>query len=155
MNQEVWQYRQRMNHLFAEAASIDNLELQAHFARYLCVLTSGFLEVSMRALFSQYARDSSAPYVANYVEQKLKDFQSPKMNNLCSLTRLFNPLWADQLEADTLGHLKDAVDSIVANRHLIAHGNDVGITYARIKDYYEKAVEVINLVRAWCDPDNR
>jgi hypothetical protein len=152
MNQEVWRYRQRLDGLFKKTGQITDLELQAHWARYLCVLTSGFLEVSVRALFGQYARRVSAPSVASYVEKRLEDFQSAKMNNICALTKMFNEEWAEQLETDTVGELKDAVDSIVANRHQIAHGNDVGITHARMKAYYERSVKVVDLIRAWCDP---
>ena len=152
MNQEVWRYRQRLDGLFERTGEIADLELQAHWARYLCVLTSGFLEVSVRVLFSQYARGASAPAVAKFVEERLKDFQSAKMNSICSLTRQFNAAWADQLELDTAGELKDAVDSIVANRHLIAHGRDVGISHAQMKDYYDRAIRVVDLIRVWCDP---
>jgi hypothetical protein len=74
------------------------------------------------------------------------------MNNICSLTREFNATWADQLESDTEGELKDAVDSVVANRHLIAHGRDVGISYVRMKGYYERSIKVVDLIRVWCDP---
>jgi len=152
MNQEVWRYRQRLDGLFKRTGQMADFELQAHWARYLCVLTSGFLEVSIRALFGQYARVVSAPSVATFVEKRLEEFQSPKMNNICGLTREFNPAWADQLESDTAGELKDAVDSIVANRHQIAHGRDVGISHTQMKEYYARAVKVVDLVRAWCDP---
>jgi RiboL-PSP-HEPN len=152
MNQEVWRYRQRLDGLFKRTGQIQDLELQAHWARYLCVLTSGLLEVSVRVLFGQYARQASAPSVAKFVEERLEDFQSAKMNNICTLTRQFNPAWADKLELDTAGELKDAVDSIVANRHQIAHGRDVGISHAQMKVYYDRSVEVVELIRAWCDP---
>jgi hypothetical protein len=74
------------------------------------------------------------------------------MNNICSLTREFNATWADQLESDTEGELKDAVDSVVANRHLIAHGRDVGTSYVRMKEYYERSIKVVDLIGVWCDP---
>lgn len=152
MNREVLRYRQRLDALFQRTGQLEDLELQAHWARYLCVLTSGFLEVSMRALFTQYARAVSAPSVAKYVQRRLEDFQSPKMSNICGLVRDFNQIWADELEVGTAGELKDAVNSIVANRHLIAHGRDVGVSHTQMKEYYARAVRVVDLVRAWCDP---
>jgi hypothetical protein len=126
--------------------------MQAHWARYLCVLTSGLLESSVRILFAQYARTVSHANVARFVDEELERFQSAKMANILGLAREFSEAWADQLESDTVGERKDAVDSIVANRHLIAHGEDVGISYVRMKDYYRSAVEVIDLLRVWCDP---
>ncbi|GAF83742.1 unnamed protein product [marine sediment metagenome] len=72
------------------------------------------------------------------------------MGKILDLTRAFNPQWANQLEAATEGQLKDAVNSVVANRNQIAHGRDVGITYVRIKNYYEDVVEVVDLIEKMC-----
>lgn len=152
MNQEVWRYRQRLEALFERVARVDDAEMQAHWARYLCVLTSGFLEVSMRSLISQYAGNRSQPEVVRFVDKRMEDFQSAKMGNICTVLRQFDPGWGTELERQTEGELKDAVDSIVANRHLIAHGRDVGMTYVTMFGYYRRAVRVIDLIRATCDP---
>jgi hypothetical protein len=45
---------------------------------------------------------------------------------------------------------KDAIDSIMANRHQIAHGKDVGITVARVKEYLEKVVEIVDFIEVQC-----
>jgi hypothetical protein len=50
------------------------------------------------------------------------------------------------LAAETVGARKDAVDSVVNNRNRIAHGENVGISYVRIKEYYDRVVEVIELI---------
>lgn len=151
MNQEIWARRQRLDYLFSRAGALDDPEMQSHWARYLCVLTSGFLETSVRILFVQYAQGASATNVGRFVEHRLKTFQNAQMESIVTLTRQFSEAWSDQLAIDTAGELKDAVDSIVANRHLIAHGSDVGISYTRMKDYYAGAVKVIDLLRVWCD----
>ncbi len=68
------------------------------------------------------------------------------MRKILELAHLFNPQWESQIKVATDGQLKEAVDSIVANRHKIAHGDDVGITYTRIRDYYLNAVKVVDLL---------
>lgn len=88
---------------------------------------------------------------ANYVEIQLNNFQNPNMDKIIQLTKSFNPLWAENLERDTQGELKDAIVSIVAVRHSIAHGGSGGITYGRIKDYYKCAVKVVELIEKQCD----
>ena len=45
---------------------------------------------------------------------------------------------------------KDAIDSIMANRHLIAHGKNSGISLVRVKDYLEKSIEVIEFIENQC-----
>lgn len=54
---EIAQHRSRLDHLYQQADKlmyqqadklIDDQEMLAHWSRYLCVLTSGFLETSVR-----------------------------------------------------------------------------------------------------------
>ncbi len=144
-------YKQRLDHLFGKVAALScDLELQAHWARYLCVLTSGFLEVSVSAIYTEYARSNTQPRIANFVSSQLRRFPNPKMNRIIELARQFSGEWADRLQRDTDGALKDAVDSIVDNRNAIAHGGNIGITYHRIRDYYARALRVVELIDRQC-----
>ena len=148
---EAVSYKQRLDNLFAQISAFSGeLELQSQWARYLCVLVSGFLEVSICATYNQFVKNSASSQVANFVKCQLDGFQNPKMGKIIELTRAFNSEWASALETATGGRLKDSVDSIVANRHLIAHGKDVGITYTRIKDYYKDAIKVIEIIEKSC-----
>jgi len=134
--------RRRLDDLFKkiEIFPIDDLYIQAQWSRYLCVLTSGFLEVSIRAIYSEYAKDkcNAAPNIAKFVSTKLEDFYNPSMKKSLALTASFNQTWEENLRTATEGELKDAIDSIVNNRHLIAHGQDVGISYVNIKKILRK-----------------
>jgi len=125
--------------------------MQSHWSRYLCVLVAGFLETSVRSIYSDFARKSASGKVANYVEAKLRPTLNLKMSGILQLTRAFSPEWAEQLSKNTEGERKAAVDSIVANRNQIAHGQPVEITYGRIKRYYDKVVEVLELIENHCD----
>ena len=148
---QVVQYQKRLEYLFRQIGLLtDNLELQSHWARYLCVLVSGFLEISIRSVYTAYAKGSLSPYVANFVESHLERLQNPNMEKIASLVGSFSPQWESDLRTATDGELKDAVDSIVANRNRIAHGEDVGITYARVRDYYSRIVRVLEFVERQC-----
>lgn len=149
---EAVRYKQRLDNLFKQISAFsENIELQSQWARYLCVLVSGFLETAVRAIYGEFAGKMASPYVANYVKYELDSFQNPKMGKILELTNAFNPLWADKLKTATEGKLETAVDSVVANRNQIAHGENVGITYRRIKDYYEDVVKVVDLIEKMCD----
>jgi hypothetical protein len=147
---EVTQAKQRLDAVFKVGQSLDDLDAQAHFARYLCVLTSGFIETSVRAIFASYARLQSGPAVQNFVECELTFFQNPKMEKILELARAFKPEWEDALRRETDGQLKDAVDSIVANRNRIAHGESVGLSLAVINRYYADASRVVELLEKQC-----
>lgn len=153
-NIEVVRYKNQLDELFNKISALsEDLELQSHWSRYLCIRISGFLEVSVRAIYGEYAKEKAAPYVANYVESQLKNFQNPNWEKILNLARSFNPGWADNLESATEGELKDAIISIVTVRHSIAHGGSGGITYRRIKDYYENAVKVVELIENQCNAE--
>lgn len=142
---EVLRRQQRLDSLFKKITVLSgDIELQSQWARYLCVLVSGFLEASLRIVISEYARKRATDDVGNYVESQLSEFRNPNMERILKLVRSFNPAWADELEATVEGEIKDAVDSIVSNRNIIAHGDDVGISFSRISDYYKRAVKVID-----------
>lgn len=144
---EVVRYKQRLDNLFDKGAGLfEDIEMQSHWARYLCILVSGFLEVAVREAYLQYSREKAAPYVVNYVDGRLEFFQNPKMSKILDLTRAFSPEWADYLKNNTSDEYKDAIDSIVANRNRLAHGEDVGLTYARMKNYYERALKVVDMI---------
>jgi hypothetical protein len=144
---EVERQRARLTSLIARVGHtvpLKDIEMQAHWARYLCILVAGFLEVSLRLLFSAYARHSASPRVHRYVESRLKSLQNPKAETVEQLAGQFDPGWqtAIKLFLEAKGR-KDAIDSIMANRHLIAHGRDSGITTANVNRYFLLIVEVL------------
>jgi len=153
MNREIISNKQELDHLFKKITAFsEDTYLQSHWARYLCILVSGFLETSVRIIYREYAKSKATPQVANFVEGKLKDFQNPKMDKIFQLTGLFSKEWENDLRRDTEGALKDAVDSIANNRNNIAHGGSVGISYSQIKSYYDRAIKVIELIENQCNP---
>lgn len=147
----VFRHQQRLESLYSKVSNLnEDLEIQAHWARYLCILTSGFLEAAIRETYCEYARGKSAPNIANFVDNRLKTFQNPKMDKILSLARTFSLEWEEELKAKCEGEPKDAVDSIVANRNRIAHGEDVGVTFTRIKTYYNSSLKVLDLIEDQC-----
>jgi formyltetrahydrofolate hydrolase len=125
-------------------------ELIAHWTRYLCVLLSGMIEVCVQEYFSDYARVRSERRVYSYVEVQLQRLQNPKMEKIVSVAAMFDSCWAERLQQQTKGELKDSVDSVVANRNLIAHGESVGLSFSRLQEYHKAVCEVLDLVRALC-----
>lgn len=145
---------QRLHWLISQANALnaDQLELQAHFARYICVLSAGFLENAIIDVYSQYARACSAPAVGDYVESALRKMQNPKARRFEETAKAFNKVWEEELATflNSDGR-REAIDAIMSNRHLIAHGKDSGITLARLKEYLAKSVEVVEFIENQCN----
>lgn len=149
---DVHRLEQRLNVLFQKASALsEDLELQAHFARYLCVLVSGYLEVAIAEIYSDYAGRKGHPYLARYVNRQMSRFQNPNMTKVLGVARDFNPAWAEELQLSTAGEIKDSIDSVVANRHKIAHGESVGVSLAYARQYYGAAVRLIELIVEQCN----
>jgi hypothetical protein len=147
---EITRQRQRLDELFQKAKKIPDPELQSHWSRYLCVLVSGFLENSVRITYTEYARIRADVSVAEFVNNRLRQFQNPKMGSILELTGSFSQEWRYRLEEDTSGQLSESVNSIVGNRHKIAHGESVGLSLQTLMQYYGDALRVVALLREQC-----
>jgi hypothetical protein len=153
-NREASRYKQKLDDLFLKIASVgDDLEMRSHWSKYLCIRVSGFLEVSIRSIYTEYCKNKSAPFVANYIEKKLASFQNPTMQKILDLAGSFNPQWADELKAFSesgIGEIKDSIVSIVATRNQIAHGENVNITFTKISNYYKNSVLLVEFLEEQC-----
>lgn len=150
---EVHRMRTRLSNLFdkgKEKHISEDLELQSNWARYLCVLVSGFLEASVRTIYYEYTRTKAAPNVANYVDSQMSRFTNAKMDRILELTRSFSAVWADSLRVATQGRLKSSVDSVVDLRHKIAHGEPTGVSFSIISQYFTDVVRVIEIIEEQC-----
>lgn len=151
-NIDIVRREQRLDSLFAKAGRVArDPELQSHWARYLCMLVSGFLETSIRAIFARYASERAHPQVASFVTAQLGFLQNPKMGKILELVGKFSPDWQKQLEAETSGEIKAAVNSIVTNRNKIAHGEDVSLGLVGLQRYYKSAKKLVRLIEQQCD----
>lgn len=148
-DRELHRLRADLDNAFDRIKEIDAaaIQLQGEYARYLCVRTSGFLEVTVQYMLAEFARRSSfKPAVGRYVTSRVERQQSMKANQLLDLVGSFDPAWRTSLEAFLDMEHKDAVDSVVTNRHGIAHGRPTGISFVRVKRYYELVLDVVEFL---------
>jgi hypothetical protein len=144
---------QKLEALFraTAASSGGDLELQSHWAKYLCVRVAGCLENAVFEIYSDVISRMASPRVAKFATSRLEKVQNPKADKFLEIARAFDSKWADELEAFLAGEgRKEAVDSIMANRHLIAHGDNSGITIARLRGFFDKSVEVLEYIEIQC-----
>lgn len=146
MNKEIASQRQSLDHLFLEVKKISDLELQAHFARYICVLVSGFVENSIRAILYEYSSKRSNEQVLGFVFARLAKITNLNQQRIGELLGDFSNEWQDVFNKTISDEQKDAFDSILANRHQIVHGKSVGISFVRVKEYYKNIVGAIEII---------
>ena len=150
---EVGRLKQKLDATFKrlDGAVLDS-ELQADFARYLCVLVSGYIETAAYELVVEHARHGGRPTFERFVDHRTRRFTNANFTKLKELLRDFDPDWAEYLENNVDSGSKDAVNAVVALRNKIAHGDSVGVTYRSISDYYSSVQQVIEMIANLCVP---
>ena len=107
---------------------------------------SGFTASVVSEIVADHCRNRSSPTVMNFVESRLR---RPGNLNTEKLLKLIGSLridWRTELESFVKGERKDALDSVVANRNRIAHGESVNLTYQQIRNYYKSICEVVDFI---------
>lgn len=108
---------------------------RALIARHICVLAAGYLENIVRVRLSEFMRQvRPRREIACFTEVTVDRFQNADFVKIVELTSRFSDQWRQELEAIDPS-FKDAITSIVANRHLIAHGKHSGISFSQIEGY--------------------
>ena len=140
--------RNRLDAAFARVYNLpeNQLEVRADFARYLCILVSGFVESVVSDIATDHCRNRSAPTVMSFVESRLRRPVNLNAEQLLQFVGAFNRDWRNELDRFIAGERKDALDSVVANRNNIAHGESVNLTYVRIRDYYRYICEIVEFL---------
>lgn len=140
-------------------ATKGNINLQNHWGKYICVLTAGLLENSIKEIYGEFIRNTAAnapnsQAVAKYAAANLERIRNPKSQRFVQTAQAFSDVWSRELQThlnESNGHRKNAIDSIMNHRHRIAHGKNVTISLAQVTEYLKTASEVIDYIESQCD----
>lgn len=132
--------------LFNTAESLDDEEIQGHFAKYLCVKTSGLFESYIKSQIGDFADSTSAQPIAKHVKDKNKHFTNIDFRKLDGFLKSFSPDWGQKLESGLTPDLKSSLNSVISNRNNIAHGSPDSITFGNMKTHYTNMKKVIILL---------
>ena len=151
-HKELAKLKNRLDATFERASDVgEDKELQSDFAKYLCILVSGYIERAVVHIVLEHARNSNAPTLARFVERRTRRFANAKIGRIQELLSDFDSDWRKAFDELLLDEERDAVNSIVDQRNKVAHGGSVGLTYLRVKTYYKQAQRVIELVADVCE----
>ena len=152
-NRELSRQLQILKSLFDKVDDVadGDIEIISHWAKYLCVLSAGFLENSLIEVYVHFSTSASSPHVASFTRTALSHIQNPNSSRFVETANSFNKTWGENLEIflDDKGR-REAINAIMANRHKIAHGKNSDISFHRLRDYLGKAIEVIEFIETQC-----
>ena len=128
--------------LFTYFSSLQlDIELKSHISKYLTVLISGMYEDMIKNLVKEYVfKETTSKEIKNFTSRQMKYiFRNPESKNIQQFLNRFNKRWYGELMKKVDQTNLDALNSIVNNKNLIAHGNTSTITYEDIKTYYNES----------------
>jgi hypothetical protein len=150
---EVGRLRRRLDATLARAPAVTtDIEIQPDFAKYFVILISGFLENALTTLLLDVAQRRSAPEIAVFVESQLEYWTNPNCERILQLLGNFSPDWRLAAEVYLVDERKAALNSLVALRHKIAHGESVGTSLGQVKAYYLTVVDIVEFLADLVDP---
>ena len=103
-------------------------------------------------MLTDYIKKNASAKVQNYFDKHIGNLTNCKTEKILTILSKFDSKWAlyFQDEIQRLSpidrEIKDSIDTIVANRHLIAHGKNGGITYTRVNGYYKYCKTAITIL---------
>jgi hypothetical protein len=150
---EVVRLKKRLDATFQRIKDLDtspDLEVRSDFARYLCVLVSGYLEKAVVELVQEHARTNGSPTLQRFVEHRTQRFTNANSQRLQEFLGSFSSKWRSDIESFLVDDLKDAVDGVIGLRHKIAHGGTVGVTFQSISEYYTRVQKVVDHIAGLC-----
>src|SRR5688572_25909561 len=103
MNIKIVQHKQKLDKLFIQVSKITDMNMQGEWAKYLCVLASGYLENSLRILISEYMSKNSSPKVQRFNESQIFSLTNCKHGKIVKVLEQFDVNWSaayiSQIEA--------------------------------------------------------
>lgn len=150
-------YKSRINGLFKTYEEENNIESQAHNAKYLAVLVSGYLEQAIKELLLHYSSQGARSQIARYIEKTWPISKNMNADNIKEILNQFNSEWSNEF----LSWLEDKesrkahINSIVRWRNSIAHGqesNTTGVTLVSVRNAFNTIVDLISFIESKVKP---
>ena len=144
----------RLDDAFARGARFsDEPEVQADYARYLCVLVTGHLEKEVERIFQDYVDTHGDPRTSSYFASTMSSGANMRVERILRIARSFDPGWNQQLRESLTIQLRETIGSAYTSRNSIAHGEDVDLTYLQVMDYYEQIKVAIDVIESIVNSD--
>jgi hypothetical protein len=126
-------------------------EAQAHWAKYLCVLVSGYLEQAVREILITHTNSRSAPTVQRYVEESWPGSKNMRCDAISKILGQFDSSWAAKFETWLAqgDERKGSINLLIRWRNDIAHGKErdtTGVTISSVRSNFQVAKDVVDLL---------
>ena len=138
----------RLDAVFARAGRFaDAPDVEADYARYLCILVTGFIEQAVERSISAYVDAQGDQRLSRYIATTFRQGRNMRAREILDIVGRFDENWRSQLnEKLTLRH-REAIGSVYASRNKIARGEDVDLPYRQVRDDYKLVREAMGFLQ--------
>lgn len=150
-------YRARISSLVLNPPSTGSplsseAEIHAHWAKYCCVLISGYIEQAMKEICTDYATSSAPPKISRFVKESWNDSRNMKSDVIQEILRSFDTDWASAYESWVGSEeRKKEINEIITWRNSISHGEESktnNVTLHSIRSKLNTAIELVDFLES-------
>ncbi len=126
--------------------------MQVHWGRYLCIMIASLLENAVQAIYEEYAYSAAGGNVAQYVSNQIAfTVGNANSDSIVRTARAFSETWANDLRSFLADDdRQSAINTIISQRNLIAHGEQSSVSPAQMRAHLGKAVAVLDFIENQC-----
>lgn len=130
------------------------VQVQSHWAKYICVLISGYIEQSLKEIFLEHAAGRSPTRSSNYIRETWPNSRNMKSDAIDELAGCFDQKWSKDFNV-WLGEKdrKKEINEIVSWRNNIAHGKEAAtnnVTLKSINTKFKIACDLVDFFEMTC-----
>lgn len=142
------QYIRDLDNLKTRIENLDDEEVKSSLLNLLCVRLAGLLEVFLKTRISEYSKGKVPKEIKKFMTSKFKDITNLKTSKFEEVLNSFSIEWAEKFVEYIKEHEQEkmSLDSIIAQRHSIAHGQTSSVGEASMRQYYEDVKHIVNFL---------
>lgn len=150
-------YRQRIKSLVNKPPTsadgvASELEVQAHWAKYTCVLISGYIEQAVKEIILEHASSASSPRIRKYVEGTWPNSKNMRCDAIREILNHLDQAWSSSFDSWVhADERKKELNEIISWRNDIAHGkesNTNNVTLGSVSTKFQIACDLIDFLEA-------
>lgn len=145
MDMKTQQYIRELDSLKTKTENEEDEEVKSYLVKLLCVRTAGLLEVFLKTRISEYSNGKVPNEINRFLTLKFRDITNLRSSKFEDVLTSFSVSWGDMFRAYLNNHEqeKTSLDSVIAQRHNIAHGQPSNIGSASMVQYYTDVKSIV------------
>lgn len=146
MDLKTEQYIRDLDGFKLKIDHVDDEEIKSFLAKLFCIRTAGLIEVFLKTRISEYSKKKVPNEINRFLTVKFKDITNLKSSKFEEVLSNFSVDWASKFRQYMEEHeqKKASLDSLIAQRHSIAHGQASNISMTSMTQYYEDVKTILN-----------